>query len=140
MGDLKASVAGTVTWAVAPQERVRKGQLIGKITTADGNDVSLSAPNVGLLASTVADQDEVQVDALLANLPYFEAYGQIPFPGPTAPEATWACEVIDEANAQKAPCKVNKADPRKTGFYVTFTTEPLWFDVAAKVKVRLKAP
>ncbi|MGC4115771.1 MAG: hypothetical protein QM765_14455 [Myxococcales bacterium] len=141
MGNLKAPVAGTVTWGVPPnQERIKKGQVIGKIADADGNEVALMSPNVGLLAPRSADGSAVQANDVIASVPYFEAYGQTPFPGPAAPAPEWRCEVVDEATSQKAPCKVNKADPRKGGFYVTFTTEPLWFDTAAKVKLRLKAP
>ncbi|HEY3450248.1 MAG TPA: hypothetical protein VGK67_28090 [Myxococcales bacterium] len=141
MGDLKAPVAGTVTWGVTPnQERVRKGQVVGKISDADGNEVALMSPNVGLLATKAADSTAVQANEVIARVPYFEAYGQTTFPGTVAPTPDWPCEIVDEATGQKAACKVNKAEPRKGGFFVTFTAEPLWYDTAAKLKLRLKAP
>jgi hypothetical protein len=141
MGDHTAPIAGAVTWGVAPmQERIRKGQVVGKLADADGNEVALLSPNVGLLAPKAADGATVQANEVIASVPYFEAYGQTPFPGTVAPTPEWQCEVVDEATGQTAPCKVNKADARKSGFFVTFTAEPLWFDTAAKLKLRLKQP
>jgi hypothetical protein len=137
MGELRATVAGSVTWSVASQAKVKGGQVVGQLVSEGGQSEPLKAPKVGLLFTKVADGEDSKVGDLLATFPYFEAYAQAQVAAASAPQPGWTCEVVDEAG-QTAPCKVTSAEARKGGFFVIATVEALWFDAAPKVKLRLK--
>ncbi|MBI5542858.1 MAG: hypothetical protein HY901_03145 [Deltaproteobacteria bacterium] len=140
MGELKAQSAGMVTWTIAEQERVRKGQVVGKLKLADGTEQPLSAPMVGLLMPRVGSRAEVEAGVVLASFPYFEAYAKALVFAPSTPSPAWVCEVVDQSTDQRSPCKVTGVEARAKGFFITATVEPLWFDTATAPQLRLKPP
>ncbi len=135
MGEVRAPEAGTLSWAAQPQERIKKGQTVGAV-----NGTALKAPKAGLLMPKAAEGASVAADELLAAVLYHEGYVQAVVASAEKPEPTWSCEILDAASGQRAPCKVVSGEPRKNGFFVTATAEPLWFDTAATPRLRIAPP
>jgi hypothetical protein len=135
MGTIEASAAGTVTWLAKKEAEVKRGAVVGKLTTESGK-VDLTAPKAGLFMPTAADGASVAAGAPLASIVYIEGFIQAtvdlakPFP-------TWTCEVADKGTGQTAPCRVVTAVPKGAGLFITATTDPLWFDTASAPELRL---
>lgn len=138
MGQVQAPAAGTVTWTATQRQAVKRGEAVGSFK-ADGPAVPLVAPKAGLFMPAVADGASAEAGATLASIVYFEAFVQAVATG-VHPLPSWSCEVFSEASGEKAPCKVVSATPRGAGFFVTATTEPMWFDTCAEPRLRLTPP
>ena len=138
MGQVVAPAAGIVSWKTAAEQRVKRGDLVAVVRTAEGEQ-RLTAPVAGLMIRTIAEGENAQADQSLGDLLYPEAYLQTIVTG-ARPDASWVCEVVDEASNQRADCTVGAVVPRGAAFFVTAILLPRWFDGAANAKVRLAAP
>jgi len=141
MAQLRAPANGTVSWKVSPEQRLGRGARVGTLRTnrEGAPDLPLVAGAAGLILLRVPDQTRAKKDELLAEVVYQEGYLQTVMTG-ARPAQDWVCEVVDEASHQRADCKVVSAAPRGEGFFVTATTEPLWFDTCAAPRLRLAPP
>jgi hypothetical protein len=138
MGQVLAPAAGTVSWTATRQQAVKRGEALGSFK-GEGAAVPLVAPKAGLFIPAVVEGDSAEPGATLASIVYFEAFVQAVATG-VHPQTTWSCEVFDEAFGEKAPCKLVSVTPRGAGFFITATTEPMWFDTCAEPRLRLTAP
>ncbi len=137
MGTIEASAAGTVAWTAAKQAEVKRGAVVGRLTT-DSGKVDLTAPKAGIFKPTAADGATVAAGAPLASIVYVEGFIQATVDLAT-PFPAWACEVADKSTGQTAPCRVVTATPKGKGLFITATTDPLWFDASAAPELRLAA-
>jgi hypothetical protein len=129
-----------VSWSAAKEQRVRRGELVGKFRpTGGGPATDLLAPKDGLFVPSVESGEDALSAVVMAGILYPEAYLQTVVTG-AQPRPTWACEVVDEAQHQRADCKIVTAAPRGPGFFVTATIEPRWFDAAVDPVLRLAPP
>lgn len=138
MGDLVAPADGVLAWKAAPDQRVKKNEVVGTVTGASGTG-NLTAANVGLLATRREAGAQVKQGEVVGAIPYFEAYAKAQVTG-LSPTPDWRCEVSSEAQQKSAPCRITTAVPKGGGVFVTATVEARWFDDAADAVLRLAAP
>jgi hypothetical protein len=136
MAEALARADGVVTWVVAPEQRVKTKQVLGKLTRADGTSQDLVADSVGLAMLSLESGATVRSGAVLAEIIYFEAWAKAVVRG-AAPTPAWRCEVVSASLAQRADCKISVVTPRAGGAQVTVAIEPRWFDGAADAVLRL---
>ncbi|HME91833.1 MAG TPA: hypothetical protein VKE49_10440 [Myxococcaceae bacterium] len=140
MGEVLAAVDGTISWKASPQQRVRRGEIVGSIQPRGGGEpVSLKAPKDGLLIPKDVKQTEARRDEQLALIVYHEAYLQASVRD-ASPEPGWTCEVFQQGSGAKADCKIITVAKRGVKYFVTATTEPMWFDTADDPRLRVSAP
>ncbi len=140
MGELIAPADGIVSWKASANQRVRRGESIGKLQEKDGSgERSLVAPKDGLFIPKVGNRSAVTESEKLAAIVYHEAYLQA-LVADAQPEPTWSCEIYHASSSGKASCKIVEVVKRGSKSFVTATTEPIWFDTADDARVRLSPP
>lgn len=140
MAQVLAPSDGVVSWLVAAEQRVKRGQVLGRLAPSGGGPAQdLVSGQGGLLAPEAAEGAAVKAAQTLASIIYFEAYLRGVVTG-VKPDPTWRCEVSSAQAAQSAPCKVTVTAPRGAGLLVTAVTEPRWFDTATDAVLRLAPP
>jgi len=140
MGELLAPADGNVSWKASPQQRVRRGEIVGSLQPhGDGEELLLKAPKDGLFMPKPRDKTEVKKDEQLAAIVYHEAYLQASV-ADASPEPGWPCEVFQQGSGTKASCKIITVVKRGAKHFVTATTEPTWFDTADDARLRVSAP
>ena len=135
MGEIIAPSAGTLSWSVAAEQRVRPQQLVGHLAGARASR-SLKSPAVGLTMRKHADGEVVKRGAVLGEILYFEAWARAEVTG-VVPTTKWRCEIASASAQQHAPCKVSVVSRQGV---VTVAVEPRWFDGAADAVLRLAPP
>lgn len=131
MGDVLATVDGTLSWTVSDAQRVKAKQALGTVGSQ-----TLSASSVGLVKLKQPAGAAVQRGAVVAEIIYFEAWAKGVVKGAT-PTTSWRCEVSSAAAQQNAACKISVVTPRGGGALVTVAIEPRWFDGATDAVLRL---
>jgi len=129
---LTAPADGPVKWTAPVAQRIRKGQVVGTVGSAQ-----LSTTCAGLLIPLIEDDGAAATGESLADVVYHQGYLKTLVPGTRKPEASWGCEVVDEATGKKTSCTVNQAAPKAGGFFVTAIYDPMWVDTAEKPQLRL---
>jgi hypothetical protein len=140
MGEVAAPRKGVISWEVSAQQRVKRGEVIGRLREqASSRERALVAPKDGLFIPKVANGGEVTKSEKIAEIVYHEAYLQALL-ADARPKPTWSCQVYESNSSSTANCRIVEVVRRGSKSFMTATTEPIWFDTAHGAKVRVSPP
>ena len=140
MGTIEASAAGTVAWTAAKQAEVKRGAVVGRLTTRQRQGRPDRAEGRPLHAHRGRRRDRGGQGAPLASIVYIEGFIQATVDLAT-PFPAWACEVGGQEHRSDRALSRGDGGPRRraSGLFITATTDPLWFDTSTAPELRLAA-